>query len=119
MAFADPQSVTINAVAQSLPRVASNGTSSEYMQDDASTKLVISRTVGKRRRYMVRLDERKIAADPLVSSNNREYTMAAYLVIDAPLTGIGYTNAEAKDVVLGLTAWLTSGNVLKVLGNEN
>lgn len=119
MAFSDPQSVTVNAVAKSLPRVASNGGSSEYQMDDSSYKLVISRTIGKRRRYMVRLDARKIASDPLVSANNREYTAAAYLVIDAPLTGIGYTNVEVKDIVLGLTGWLTSTNVLKVAGNEN
>jgi len=119
MAFSDPQSVTVNAVAQSLPRISSNGASSEYQKEDASYKLTISRVAGKRRRYMVRLDARRIAADPLVSANNREYTMAAYMVIDVPPTGIGYTNAEAKDVVLGLTAWLTSANVLKVVGNEN
>lgn len=119
MAFADPQSVTVNAVAQSLPRVASNGSSSEYQKEDSSYKLVVSRIAGKRRRYMVRLDARKIASDPLVSANNREYTMAAYVVVDVPPTGIGYTNPDARDVVLALTGWLTSANVLKVLGNEN
>ncbi len=119
MAFSDPQSVTINAVAQSLPRISSNGGASEYQKDDASYKLTVSRIAGKRRRYMVRLDARKIATDPLVSANNREYTAAAYTVIDAPPTGLGYTNAELRDIVLGLTGWLTSTNVLKVVGNEN
>lgn len=117
MAFADPQSVTINTVAQSLPRISSNGGSSEYQKDDMSYKLTVSRIIGKRRRYMMRLDARKIAADPLASANNREYTLAAYCVIDMPL--VGYTNAEAKDVCLGLVGWLTSANVLKVVGNEN
>lgn len=119
MALSDPQSVTVNAVAQSLPRIASNGASSEYQKEDASYKLVVSRNVGKRRRYMIRLDARKIAADPLASANNREYTAAAYIVIDAPLTGLGYTNTELKDIALGLTGWASSANLLKVVGNEN
>lgn len=119
MAFSDPQSVTVSAVAQSLPRVSSNGGSSEYQKEDGSYKLTISRTKGKRRRYMVRLDARKIATDPLVSSNNREYTLAAYLVIDAPPTGIGYTNADAGAITAALVAWLTPANVLKALGDEN
>jgi hypothetical protein len=122
MAFTDPQSVTINAVAQSLPRVSTNGGASEYQKEDGNVKLVISRTIGKRRRYMVRLDVRKIAADPLASANNREYTAAAYLVIDAPLNGIGYSNVELKDAVLGLAAWLSASsgaNVTKVVSNEN
>lgn len=117
MALSDPQSVTVNAVAQSLPRVSSNGGSSEYQKDDGSYKLVVSRTIGKRRRYMVRLDARKIAADPLASANNQEYQAAAYLVIDCPK--VGYSNTELKDIVLGLAGWLTSANVLKVVGNEN
>lgn len=122
MAFADPQSVTVNAVAQSLPRVSTSGGASEYQKEDGNLKLVISRTIGKRRRYMVRLDARKIAQDPLASANNREYTAAAYLVIDAPLTGIGFTNTEMKDYVLGLAAWLTASsgaNIVKVVANEN
>lgn len=117
MAFSDPQSVTVNAVAQSLPRVSSNGNASVYQKDDGSYMLTISRVVGKRRRYLVRLDTRKIAPDPLASANNLEYTAAVYFVIDLPK--VGYTNVELKDVALGLAAWLTSANLLKILGNEN
>lgn len=117
MAFADPQSVTVNSVAQSLARISSNGGSSEYQKDDRSYKLTISRTIGKRRRYLVRLDARKIAPDPLASANNLEYTTAVYAVIDCPK--IGYTNAEIRDIALGLVGWLTSANVLKVVGDEN
>lgn len=117
MAFSDPQSITVNAVAQSLPRVSAGPLSSEYQKDDLSFRLRISRNVAKRRRYMMRVDMRKIAPDPLASANNLEYQGAAYLVIDVPL--IGYTNAEARDAALGLTGWATSANLLKVLGNEN
>lgn len=117
MAFSDPQSVTVNAVAQSLPRVSSNGNASMYQKDDGNYMLTISRIVGKRRRYSIRLDARKIAPDPLASANNLEYSASVYMVIDAPK--IGYTNAELKDIALALTAWSTSTNLLKVVGNEN
>lgn len=117
MAFADPQSVTVNAVAQPLPRVSSGPLSSVYQKDDMSYKLTVSRIIGKRRRYMIRLDARKIAADPLATANNLEYTCAAYMVIDAP--ALGYSNTELKDIALGLSAWASSTNLLKVVGNEN
>jgi len=46
--------------------------------------------------------------------------MSAYLVVDVPVTG--YTVAEAKQIVDGLTAYLTASSRAKVtqlLGGEN
>jgi len=123
MAFADPQSVTINAVANSLPRVVtggSTGRASTYQKDDGLVGLVISHDVGKRTRRTIRLNHAKIAADPLISAQNIKYSMSAYLVVDLPPTG--YTVAEAKMIVDGLTAYLTASSGAKVtqlLGGEN
>lgn len=114
--FADPQSVTVNAVAQSLAAVGREELASTYRKDDGSYQLVISHQEKSRNRRTVRLSHRKIAADPL-SADNVEYSMSTYLVIDVP--PVGYTNTEIKDIVLGLTGWLTSANVLKVLGGES
>lgn len=117
--FADPQSVTINAVANSLPRTTAGVDSGNFTKDDANVKLAIKHTYGSRYRRLIRLDHRKVAADPLSTGFNKEYTMAAYLVIDVP--SVGYTVAEAKQIVDGLTAWLTASsgaNVTKVLGGE-
>jgi hypothetical protein len=114
--LADPQSVTINAVAKSLPAIARDTSSSTYRMDTGDYELVVSHQFGKRNRFSVRLNAKKIAADPLTASNNLEYRTSAYLVIDAP--PVGYTNTELKDIVLGLTGWLTSANVLKVVGGE-
>jgi hypothetical protein len=36
--------------------------------------------------------------------------------IDAPV--VGYTAAQLEDLSLALAGWLTSANVLKVLGGE-
>lgn len=114
--FADPQSVTINAVANSLPAISRDDLSSTYQSSDGNIQLVISRTFGKRNRFNVRVNQRKIAADPLSSSNNLEYRQSAYIVIDMP--PVGYTAVEAKDLALGLAAWATSANLLKVVGGE-
>lgn len=114
--FADPQSVTVNSVAQSLPAIKREDFSSSYRKDDGSYTLVVSHAEGKRNRRVVRLENRKVAADPL-TADNVEYSMSVYLVIDTP--PVGYTNAEAKDIALGLTAWLSSANILKVLGGES
>jgi len=114
--FADPQSVTVNAVAQSLPATARNGTSSEYTKDDGAYKLTIGHQYGNRQRFTVRLDTNKIAADPLSSANNQRYSASVYLVMDRP--NVGYTNAEIRDIAVALSAWATSANLLKVLGGE-
>lgn len=114
--FADPQSVTVNSVAQSLPAIRREDTSSSYRKDDASYTLRISHDEKKRNRRTVRLEHRKIAADPL-TSQNAEFGFTVYLVMDAPV--VGYAATEMKDIVLGLTGWLTSANILKVLGGES
>jgi hypothetical protein len=115
--FSDPQSVTINAVAQSMPAIARGVDSSVYQKDDGSYKMTIAHQYkAERNRYTVRLDATKIAADPLTSANNRVYSQSVYVVIDKPT--VGYTNTEAQLMASGLIAYLTSGNILKVLGGE-
>lgn len=120
MAFADPQSVTINAVPISLPRTGSGPSTGAFTKDDGTVVLSVAHSVGKRTRRTVRLVHSKIAPDPLISAQNIKYSMTAYLVVDVPPTG--YTVAEQQDVVDGLTLWATTGagaNLLKLLGGEN
>lgn len=122
MAFSDPQSVTINSIAISLPRTASaDGTNpSVYTSNDGLTKLSAQSTYGKRTRRTIRIDSSKIAADPLISSQNIKYSMSCYLVFDLPVTG--YTVAEAKLVSDGFVAALSASSgalVTKLLGGES
>lgn len=119
MAFADPQSVTINAVAQTLPRISSGPNSGSFRKDDTTVGLSVSHQYGKRVRRQVRLDHKKIAPD-VFTSDNREYTASVYLVVDHPVTG--YTVAEQKQLVDALTAYLTASSGAKatqLLGGEN
>jgi len=120
MAFADPQSVTINAVANSLPRVASGVGTGGFSDSTGNTKLSVSHTYGKRTRRQARLDFSKIAVDPLISAQNIKYSMSAYVVVDTPTTG--FTLAEAKYIVDALTKWMndsSGANITKLLGGEN
>jgi hypothetical protein len=118
--LADPQSVTINAVATSLPAIARDVNASGYQSADATVKLTISHNYAKRTRRTVRLDQSKITADPLVPAQNQKVSMSAYLVIDHPVTG--FTNTEIKYIVDALTAYLTASSgakVTSVLGGES
>jgi len=120
MAFADPQSVTINAVANALPRTASGVNTGSFTKDDGNVALTVSHSYGKRTRRQLRLNVRKIAADPLISSSNILYSMGATLIVDTPVTG--YSIAEQKQVVDALIAFLSASSGAKVtqlLGGEN
>ncbi len=120
MAFADPQSVTINAVANSLPRTSSGVNSGTFTKDDGLVKLSVSHDVKSRTRHLIRLDHSKIAADPLLAGVNVKASLSVYMVVDAPATG--YTIAEQKQVVDALTAYLTASSgarATQLLGGEN
>jgi hypothetical protein len=116
--FSDPQSVTVNAVAKSLPRVSSGNYSGVYESSVEGLKLTVSHQFGKRNRRTVRLDSKDIAADPYLDGTNRPVSMSAYLVVDAP--PVGYTDTEVSYVVQALVDWLdVPANLAKVLGSES
>ncbi len=120
MAITDPQSVTINAVAVSLPRTSSAVNGGIFTSNDGLVQESVSHQYGKRTRRMFRIDHSKIAPDPLISSQNIKYTMSFYVVADVPVTG--YTVAEQKQVVDGFIAQLNASSgalITKFLGGEN
>lgn len=117
MAFTDPQSVTINTVATSLPRISTGDTKSMYSSADENKVLTIShQPSATRQRHMIRLDSRVVAADP-ISAVNVQQSLGVYLVIDQP--NFGFADADINYVVQALSAWLSAANVLKVLGREH
>lgn len=116
--FSDPQTVTVNSVAQTLAAVSREPMKSTYREDVGEYELVISHQENaKRNRRTIRLNRQKVSADPFIPANNIEVSHSIYLVIDTPLAG--FTMTELKDDALGLVAWLTSANVLKVLSGES
>lgn len=118
LAFSDPQSVTVNAVAQSLPNIIRDSFTSTYRKDDGTVTLKISHNESKRNRRTVRVDFEKIAADPFTPALNQKFTGSVYIVIDSPVTG--FTNTELGYYVAALRDWLGTGtNTTKVLGGES
>lgn len=120
MAYADPQSVTINAVANTLPRTSSGTNTGVFTKDDGNVQLTVGHIYGKRTRRQIKLVHRKVAADPLLSGVNTSYSMSAYMVVDVPT--VGYTIAEQKQITDAFAAYLAASsgaNVTKLLGGEN
>jgi hypothetical protein len=120
MAFADPQSVTINAIAYPMPRTGTGPTSGTFTHADKVTKLSISHRNGKNRdNRLIRLDHSKVGPDPVTSEGTR-FESAVWLVVDAP--EVGYTIVELKQIVDGFLAMLTASSGAKItqlLGGEN
>lgn len=120
MALAD-QTVTINAVPISLPRIGSGLTSGVFQSSDGLVKETFSHSLtGRRSRRLARLDHRKVAADPFNSALNAEYNMACYIVFDVP--AVGYSVTEQKQVVDGFIAQLSASSgalITKILGSES
>lgn len=117
MAFADPQTITIDTVAQILNRVKSDGYQSIYSKGDESVKLTISHQESKgRTRRMARVDKRVVAADPLTSEHEYK-SLGVYVVLDEP--EYGFSDDDIDDVVQALVAWLTSANVLKICSSQH
>lgn len=121
MAFADPQSVTIDGTAISLPRVSSGVNAGAFKSNDGLTALSANHQYGTRRtRRVIRLDISKIAADPLLAGVNVKADMSVYLVVDLPVTG--YNVADTKKITDGFVAKLSasSGAIMtSLLGGES
>lgn len=117
MSLATPQEVTVNAVATDLNRVSDDKTASIYSNADATLKLKVSHQPGKNRiRRMVRLDQTKIAADPLTALNSYQ-AAGVYLVVDEP--SVGFSDTELDYLVDALILWLTPANIAAVLASRH
>lgn len=120
MAFADPQSITISGSANSLPRTGSADNSGTFTKDDANLRLQMKHSYAKRNRSVIRLDHRKVAADPLIAAQNLLYSMSISIIVDRP--PVGYSPTEVKAVLDGFLANLAASsgaNTIKFLGGES
>ncbi len=112
MALADPQSVTVNAIAKSLPRT----TEGVYRTADRKYQLTISNSVGSRYRTLAKLQFDDTVANPLVPAQNMPVSTSVHIVIDAPKQGSDTTITGY--VANALVAWLTPANVAKLITGE-
>lgn len=115
--FSDPQSVTVNTVAKSLPRTGASLNTSKYQTADKAIALSVTQTSGRRSQSRVRLDDSKIVIDPFASDRSLPVGMSVYTVVDTPLTG--YSSTEIVERIIALADWLKAGtNAAKLVGGE-
>lgn len=120
MAFSDPQIVTINAVATTLPRTSSDVNAGAFTKDDGTVSLRVSHQYGKRTRRLIRMDYSKVAPDPFLTGSNVKYSTGIQMVVDVP--PVGFTIAEQKQIVDAFVAYLSASSgarVTQLLGGEN
>lgn len=118
--FTDPQSITVSGAAVTIPRISLGNMSALYRSSDGAFELSIAHSANKRERSVVRLTANKVGVDPFDTGKSRAYTAQAYLVIDAPLNGAGFTDAELEAHTKALLGHLmVTGNLAKILGKES
>ena len=116
--YADPQALTVNAVAKSLPRVGSTTPTKvgEFQTADGEFNFRISQyATANRFRREVRFTQKKIAADP-ISAVNKEVSSSVVITVDEPRWG--FSDVELGYLTSALIAWFTAGNRDKLLGGE-
>lgn len=118
MAFADPQSVTINTVAKSLPEFSRAPSVAVYKHATEEIYLEVKKDFRNTAfRTQVRVLQKKIGADALNPATNRQYECDAYLVIRGP-TNIGFTATEIAKTTEALVDWLSDANIVRLIGGE-
>jgi hypothetical protein len=120
MAFTDPQSVTVNAVARSLPRILTGTNVGNFVTADGITTLTVDPSSTKARRISKASIRENVnvtdAVTGLISVQNHSFT----IINNRPKTGISDTVAE--QLAAGLITWLTASsnaNLKKLLAGEN
>jgi hypothetical protein len=116
--FSDPQSVTLNSVAQSLPKIEVGPRKGVYRKSDGTLQETISHTPTKngRVRSMIRLDQFAVVTDPLGESDSD--FQAVYIVWDRP--NFGFTQTQVEQLTAALTGAVNVGGVVgKIFGGES
>jgi hypothetical protein len=121
MAYNDPQSITVDGTAYSLPRVLTGTTVGRFVSADALRELTVDpRGTAKRRRNVGRFYTKRTVVDPLGSGLSTQVQSMVSITIDRPTSGV--TDAEIEKDLLGLIAWLTAStnaNLKKLVAGEN
>lgn len=114
--FSDPQTVTVNGVALTLPRTSNGATSNTYSDAEGDVQLIIKQNkTRKRYRREIRLMDEKVVANPITGTSAMD-GVSVYLVIDEPHDG--FSNTEVKNLTAALMARCDDATLTKLLGGE-
>jgi predicted Zn-dependent peptidase len=123
MALADPQIITVNGVAQSMPRTEVGVKTATYTKSDGLFSLLIGHLIGKgknssnnRVRTRIAFNQRAIVTNPLDSTNDYDNLIISVL-IDRP--EYGFTSTQMDQMLAGFKTWLDSTMTAKMYGQES
>jgi len=121
MALADPQSITVNSVAKSMPRILVEGNHSLYQMSDLTFSLDVRHRAVKRDKKtravsLVTFNQRKVVADPLTAVNDYE-NLVWSIQLDRP--DAGFTSTECDQMFTGFKTWFDTTMVGKIFGRES
>lgn len=122
--FADPSSVTLGVVlapsggtAKSVPRIRTDGYSSEYLSSDGLYGVKITHTRNSRIRSEIRVDSYTTYTDP-TTGLAKSISASAYVVLNRPLAG--FTNSQLKDILFAVCGFSgVTANADKILALES
>lgn len=122
--FADPSSVTLGVVltpsggtAKSVPRIRTDGYSSEYMSSDGLYGLKVTHSRGSRVRSEARVDFYTTYTDP-TTGLAKNVSASAYVVLNRPIAG--FTNTQLKDILFAVCGFAgNTTNADKLLALES
>lgn len=120
MAFADPQTITVDTVAIPLARSFGKGSAGTFISADGANTLEFNPSNGKTKVRTARLRNTKVTSDPLVTTTNVRVNDLISLSVIRPLDG--YTDAEVVKQVVGFLAYFTANanaNLIKFVAGEN
>lgn len=120
MAFTDPQSITIDGVTTSLPRVLTGTNKGEFTSADSAIQIEVQPSNGKTKVRVARLRVSKVTSDPLVTTTNVRVSDLVSLTVIRPLDG--FSDAEIEKQIAGFFAWFTAStnaNLKKFIVGEN
>lgn len=121
MALADPQTITVNAVAKVMPRIETDSQSATYQLADKTFTLKVSHQdvnakSKPRVRSLARFDQRAVVPDPLTAVNDYE-NVGISIIVDRP--EVGFTSTQIEQQVAGFFAWCNGAMVAKLFGRES
>lgn len=119
MALPDPLSLTLDGV-KTPPKIIDDGLKSIYVSPDGKLSLTVSHQLSSgKRRTVVRLDETRVASDPLTAVQ-KSMVGSTYIVFDTPLWGFDVTSKVAQMTALNkVLSDTTNALAIRILSGEH
>lgn len=106
MALADPQSITYDGTAISLPRTGQGNNEGTFTSSDGNYQLSVRHSYGSTNRHSVKITRKTLTASPTTPANNINTLSGVNITVTLPSQGV--TVAEAQKLLKALLASLSA-----------